>query len=517
MSAGRGQRSLERSIAYNAASNYAGQVATIATGLLLTPFLLAHLGAADYGLWVLVGALAGYGSLLDLGIASAVVKYTAEHRARGAGEQAGAVLATALGLYLLLGLAAILLGALLAPVLPALMHLPPDQEIKARWLVLLAGISAGVSIPGAATYSILRGLQRFDLANLIGIAGTLLYAGGLVAVLLAGGGVIGMMVVSILVSAVMQIPAVILIRRAAPDLAPHWRAIDRSQVSAVAGFSSSTFVVNLAGQLRAKTDELVIAASLPVAAITPYALANRLSETAQLLAQQFTKVLLPVASMLDATDAQGQLRNLYILSTRLTLAIFVPFACVLVLLAQPLLTLWVGAQYAGTTSLVLILTLARLLSISQWPALAVLTGAARHRPLAVYAIVSGVANLLLSLLLVRWLGLEGVALGTLIPVAIETFGFAMPYALRSIGVSGREALARMWGPALLPALPAVLVLAVLRLALNPTSLLAVAAAGCAGLGVYALVYLAMGACAEERQMVRRALGQLQRSLREREA
>ena len=41
-----------------------------------------------------------------------------------------------------------------------------------------------------------------------------------------------------------------------------------------------------------------------------------------------------------------------------------------------------------------------------------------------------------------------------------------------------------------------------------STLLAVAAAGCAGLGVYALVYLSMGACAEERQMVRRALGQL---------
>jgi O-antigen/teichoic acid export membrane protein len=317
-----------------------------------------------------------------------------------------------------------------------------------------------------------------------------------------------MMVVSILVSAAMQLPAVLLIRRTAPDLRLHWRAINRGQVRAVAGFSSSTFVVNLAGQLRSKTDELVIAASLPVAAVTPYALANRLSETAQLFALQFTKVLLPVASALEAKDARAQLRDLYILSTRLTLAIFAPLACVLVVLAQPLLALWVGAQYAGSTSLVLILTLARLLSISQWPALAVLTGGARHRPLAVYAILSGVANLLLSLLLVRWLGVVGVALGTLIPVTVETFGFAMPYALRSIGVGGREALRRIWGPALLPVLPAVLVLGALRLVVNPTSLLAVAAAASVGLSVYVLVYLAMGACTKERQMLHRAASQL---------
>jgi O-antigen/teichoic acid export membrane protein len=416
--------------------------------------------------------------------------------------------ATAVALYLLLGLAAVLLGALLAPVFPYLIHLPPGQEGIARWLVLLTGISVGVAIPSAATYAILRGLQRFDLANLISITGTLLYASGMAAVLLTGGGVLAMMVVSIAVSAAMQLPAVLLIRRIAPDLKLHWRAIDRSQLRTVAAFSSSTFVANLAGQLRTKTDEFVIAAFMPVAAVTPYALANRLSETAQLFAQQFTKVLLPVASMLDATQAQTQLRNLYILSTRLVLAIFLPLACVLVVLAQPLLTLWVGAQYAGSTVLVLILTLARLITISQWPALAVLTGTARHRPLAIFAILSGVGNLLLSLLLVQWWGLTGVALGTLIPVSVETFCFALPYALRSIGVGWREAAARMVGPALVPVLPAMVVLIWLRGALAPASLPAVAAVAALGLLTYAVVYLAMGACAEERLLLRQAWQQL---------
>jgi O-antigen/teichoic acid export membrane protein len=327
-------------------------------------------------------------------------------------------------------------------------------------------------------------------------------------VLLAGGGVIGMMVVSIAVSALMQLPAVLLIRCVAPDLKLQWRAIDSGQLRTVAAFSSSTFVTNLAGQLRSKTDEFVIAAFLPVAAVTPYALANRLSETAQIFAQQFTKVLLPVASALDATQAQTQLRSLYILGTRLALAIFLPLACVLVVLAQPLLALWVGSQYAGSTTLVLILTLARLLATSQWPALAVLTGTARHRPLAVFAILSGVGNLLLSILLVQRLGLIGVALGTLIPVSVETFCFAMPYALRSIGVSRREAAARMWGPALIPALPAGLVLIWLQRALSPTSLFAVTATAAVGLLTYAVIYLAMGACAEERQLLRRAAGQL---------
>ena len=117
-----------------------------------------------------------------------------------------------------------------------------------------------------------------------------------------------MMVVAIFVTAVMQIPSILLIRRVAPGLRLHWRAADRRQLRTVAGFSSSTFITNLAGQLKTKTDEIVIGLFLPLAAVTPYALANRLSETAQIFAQQFIKVLLPIASMYDATDARERLR-----------------------------------------------------------------------------------------------------------------------------------------------------------------------------------------------------------------
>jgi O-antigen/teichoic acid export membrane protein len=515
---GNERRGMEQRVLYNTASNYAAQIVTIGLGLLLTPFLLHSLGPSAYGLWVLVSSVAGYGALLDFGIASAVVKYTSEYQARREQTQADSLVATAVSLYLLLGLAAMLLGLILAPIFPHLFSVPPGSEATASALVLLAGINVGVAIPSAATTAILRGLHRFDLANLIGIAGTLLNALLTVVVVLAGGELIGMMIVAIFVTAVMQIPSILLIRRVAPELRLHWRAADRRQLRTVAGFSSSTFITNLAGQLKTKTDEIVIGLFLPLAAVTPYALANRLSETAQIFAQQFIKVLLPIASMYDATDARARLRALYVLSTRLTLAIFVPFACVLVVLAQPLLTLWVGAAYANSTVLVLILTLARLFDISQWPAASVLTGMARHRPLAFISIGSGVVNLVLSLLLVQRYGVIGVALGTLIPATLETLLLKLPLARRAIGVSWREVAAQMFWPALGPAAPALLVLLALRSLLAPATLPAVTAVGVAGLGVYAAGYLLFGATADERRLygsvTATTLGSLQHGLQQ---
>ncbi|HEY8765072.1 MAG TPA: hypothetical protein VIM18_12830, partial [Solirubrobacteraceae bacterium] len=56
------------------ASNVAGQVVVLGVWFALTPFMVHRLGAANYGLWVLVASLVAYGNLLDLGVGAAVTK-----------------------------------------------------------------------------------------------------------------------------------------------------------------------------------------------------------------------------------------------------------------------------------------------------------------------------------------------------------------------------------------------------------------------------------------------------------
>jgi len=261
-------------------------------------------------------------------------------------------------------------------------------------------------------------------------------------------------------------------------------------------------MLQISGRLQTKTDEIVIGAFLPITAVTPYSIARRLSEVAGLLTNQFMKVLLPLASQLNAENDKARLRLLYITSTRLTLAIFLPIGCMLVVLAGPILTVWVGAAYAGYAHLVVILTLASLIDTSQWPAGSVLQGIARHRPLALISLCTALANLALSIVLVRSMGVTGVALGTLIPTSVASLGFILPYAMRVIGVSGVETLKEIFSPALLPAVPMVIVLYVLRQVIALSSLLSIMVVAGIGLLVYLIGYFATGASELERQTYR---------------
>ncbi len=94
---------LGRRIFLSTASNYVGQIVVIGVWFLLTPFILDRLGATQYGLWVLVASFLAYGTLLDLGVNEAVVKYVAEHRAKGDSEAASSLIATTLWIYMAVG------------------------------------------------------------------------------------------------------------------------------------------------------------------------------------------------------------------------------------------------------------------------------------------------------------------------------------------------------------------------------------------------------------------------------
>lgn len=483
-------------------SNYVGKFIAVGTWFFLTPFILHQLGASGYGLWVLVGSVVNYGALLDLGIASAVTKYVAEYLARGESHQARGLVATTLRLYSLLGLVVIVLSAAIAPIFPTLFNVSFDARATASWLVLLMGVTVGISIPCMTATAVLQGLQRYDVVNLIGIVGTLVSAAATVAVLLLGGGVLGMVAINIPVALATQAASIWFINRIAPELRFGWRGAERGLAQTILSFSWSVFAIHVASRLQTQTDEIVIGAFLPVSAVTPYAIARRLSEAGQLLTAQFMKVLLPLASELDAEDDRARLRSLYIASTRLTLAVSLPIASTVVVLAGPILTAWVGAAYAGYTDLVAILSVAGLISISQWPAGLILQGMARHKWLGLTSVCSAVANLALSIALLPSFGLTGVAFGTLIPTAAECLGVVLPYAMRLLGVSARDGVREILVPAVAPVVPMGMVLYGLQRAVEPSSWPSIVLVAGPGLLVYAIGYLSFGATRVERETYR---------------
>lgn len=494
---------LPRLAARGAVSNYAGQIVVLAAAVLLTPVVLHHVGAVAFSLWVLANALTGYGGLLDLGIAAATQKYVAEHRARGEDRELSAYVTAALALFGGLGIAAFAVFAALSPFVAGLFGVDPRYAGTAAWLTLLVGAQVATALPGSLPTAILRGAQQFELANVVVIAGTLLNVVATLAALWLGGGIVAVAVAGVCSSALVQLPAAVLVHRTIPSLRIEPGGLSLERIRSIFSFSVGVFAFRVSDVATRRADPLVIGAALPVRLIAPYALAQRIPEAASILTNQVAQVFMPVASSLEAADHRRVLGSLFLGATRVSLAVALALDLSVGILGSSILAVWVGESYSAYGHLVAILAAASIVAALTGPAGAILTGIGRHRPLGWMTLGAAAAQIALSLALVFRFGLTGVAVGTLVPAVVETLGFVIPYSLRTMGVSMRTFVNEAIAPTVLPAgaLAAVEIAASALLDTHRLGYLLATVA--AGIAAFAAIYVPFSSSERERAFYRR--------------
>jgi O-antigen/teichoic acid export membrane protein len=484
--------------------NTFAKLASLALWFLISPFLLRGLGAEAFAARFLLASLASFSALFDYAISTAIVRDVAAARARASPREDGPLVATAwaacVGYAALLAVAALAL----APLLSRWIAGGALTRAAATHLVWLTAVEAIVMLAFMATTAVLRGLQRFDLANVSTLLVGVLTAGAAVASLALGGDVRGMVAATSAAMALVVVVNLRLVRRAEPGWRVSWRDARWTLLAPIRRYASPIYVASLANQIQTRTGEILVAALLPVGAVTPFHLARRLGEVPSIFSEQFLRVLLPLASELEASGDGARLRELYLTGTRISLALLLSTGCLLGACAGPLLALWIGAEFARFAPVVVALVAMMVVQSSQAIAATVLQGMNRHRPLALIAVTSGGASIALSFLLVPRLGLLGVSIALLVPTALAAFLGVVPYASKTLEVRSTELLARAAWPAAAPLAPMLAVVWLLREGLGDGSWPRLALVGGAGLLVYGAIYLRFGVGALERRLVRSA-------------
>jgi O-antigen/teichoic acid export membrane protein len=168
--------SLARRALGNVISSWAGLAINIAVGLVLSPFILHHLGDEAFGLWVLIFSLTGYYGIFDFGIRSSLVRYVSKFEATGDKDQLARLVNTGLFTYACLGLFLMVPTIIGSFYVDRLFHIPPQFVRDARILFLMLGTSLALGFPLGISGGVLEGLQRFYLINWTNVVSALMRA-----------------------------------------------------------------------------------------------------------------------------------------------------------------------------------------------------------------------------------------------------------------------------------------------------------------------------------------------------
>jgi O-antigen/teichoic acid export membrane protein len=450
-----------RSLLRNALASY-GNRGALAVGVLVsTPVLFRGLGVAAFGTWSVVVTFGAVFSLGELGFARGITKVTAELIGKRRYDELSRTFGVAVALLTGLGLLAALSAATVGFAAPGVAASGYESEF--RWAMLVLAAERLLYFPLSTCGATLAGYQRYDLVNIASITNSLGFPAAAIAVVASGGGVVAVA----LAWAGMHLASGFLqwsfLRRLNAGLSIKPRLGDRRERRTLLAFSSFVLFAESMTFVGQRMDTLVIAAIRNAAAAGPYAAMLKLQTGVQSLTLPFVYLLMPMMSDLWARGQASTIRARLAVATRVSCQLTLPVAAALAIFAGDVVHLWLGGGAPDSTSRILaVLMVAQIPALTAAPAEQVLIGIGRVRAIGVLALVEGVANLAVSVILVRRYGAIGAAIGTLSTTAVLA-PVKVPLAARALDYPLERLLRATVVPAVTASLPALAVMVTIRL------------------------------------------------------
>ncbi len=497
-------------LARNLSTRYVLIGINVLIGMVMLRYNMRELGVETYGLWMLAASVTTYFTVLDMGYGSAVVKFVAEFRTRRDAQALNETLSTMFYVFCAIGMVCYLAAIAVAAWLPALFNLAPGQEWTGRWVLLLVALQVALYFPFSVYGGVINGFERYYINNVVGIGFNIATAAVNVVVLQLGYGLLEL----VTATTAMRIAPFWLYRmnarRTFPDLQISPRLFRREGLRTLTSFSVYVAAIDWSSRLSYATATLYLGAFLNMVAVAVYVVAQRLSDALLTITLQLHTLLFPaVVRRAAAGEIQSQ-RALLVKAARFQLAVAMALCAAAGSLASPIIILWLDSgtmtpaalsQSAHVAELLIFIVVLR-----AWIAMpsTLLKGSGHHRYLARVAAGGAMANLLLSIPLVKSWGPVGAAVGMALPTLVMCTLFVFPRACRVVGLGVWRGYREIVWPAVWPAAIVVGLLVAARGVWSP-GVVAVTLELLAACLVYASLFFWCGLGREERQWIRSAV------------
>jgi O-antigen/teichoic acid export membrane protein len=457
---------IKRNIWRNTFSNYLYLGLRLVLGLIMFRMIYRELTKEEFGFWAWVWSVFGYGVLLDFGFGFTAQKRVAELSIRQEWTKLSQVLSTIFFSYVGLAAVIVLVGVFGSDLIMTLFsNVSEENQERFAEILIYFFCGLGLAFPLGLFPEMLRGQQRIALANAIFSFALLI---NFTLVVLAVHYHWGLKVLFLTALLCTFIPDLIcglfaMQRLTGVKISP--RFFSTAMVRETMTFSVFAYVTTVSNLLLGKTDQLVIGATLGLAAVALYQAGAKVAEIFTSLSQQLPETLSPVAAHLHARGDRQVLQRLLIDGTRFTVMIETPVYLICAFYMDGLLRLLTGESVSTTFwvgQVLLFWTYTTVVTQSVSKRIYMMCG--HERRLMFLGVGEAVLNLALSVgLVLYYRNVLCVALGSLISTFIFGWFFLWPWAAREARLSGWTLARMVLGPTWLACVPLLVLIAFERL------------------------------------------------------
>lgn len=403
----------------------------IVAGVITTRLLFLGLGDVGYGFWILLWSVFGYSLLLDFGFGTSVQKYAAELSAKENYKLFNKQLSTILGSYSAMSVIIILLSAIAAYFLSSIFSIENHNVEFYQKVFFVFGIGCGLLFPLGAFAEVLKGIGKIHIRNIIELISVTINLIGIYYLMENNYSVLELTIFALSLNLLTNISMVILTYYYLPQLNISIKNFDFSYLKEIISFSFFAYLIMFANMIIYKTDQILVGIMLGMAPVALYQIGSRLPDLLNKFANQFQNNLAPIAAKFNHTGELQRLKTIMFQSNRIVMLGTTLLFIMLIFLTKPILFIWLEI----TNQEVILISYIMLLSVylliifrSVNSKILLMTG--YHKFLSKIAIYESIANVIASILLIKYLGVVGVALGTIIPNFIISVFIIFPLAVK---------------------------------------------------------------------------------------
>lgn len=416
--------------------SYAGEVIKIFISLIYTPIMLRLLGQSEYGLYQLVYSVVSYLSLLSMGFGSSYLRFYSRYKVQEDEEGIAKLNGMFMLIFCSISVICILCGSVMIANIRSIFGsgLTDGEYSTARILMGLLVLNLAITFPNSVFNCSITAHERFLFQKLLILVHNIFSPFLTLPLLLLGYGSIGMASITTILTFGVLISNM---RYCFKKL--HIRFIFRGfQLKLFKEMWIFTFFIflnQIIDQINWSVDKFLLGRLSGTTAVAIYGVGGQINTLYLQFSTSVSNVFVPKVNRIVAeADDNAQLTRLFTKVGRIQFLILGLILSGFLFLGTPFVRLWAGEEYAASYKVALLLIAPVTVPLIQNIGIEIQRAKNMHKARSIVYLFIAIANVFISIPLIRVYGPVGAAVGTALSLLIGNIIFMNLYYHVRIGL-----------------------------------------------------------------------------------
>jgi len=416
--------------------SYISEIIKILSALVYTPIMLRLLGQSEYGLYQLVHSVVAYLGLLSLGFNASYVRFYSRFKAYNKGNEIARLNGMFMTVFIGIAIIALVCGSFMTINIRAIFKdgLTDIEYGTARTLMILMVINLALTFPNSVFTCISSAHERFFFQRLLTVLNNLLNPFLSLPLLLLGYGSIGMVAVTTAIT-LGQMAANMWYVFAKLKEKFVFHHFQFSLLKEIWGFTFFIFLNQIIDQINWSVDRFLIGRMINTTAVAVYGLGSQINSMYLMLSSSISSVFVPkVNRIVTESDDNHELSVLFNRIGRIQFMVLTLVMTGFIFFGEPFMRFWGGSGYGDSYYVALWLIIPVTVPLIQNLGIEIQRAKNKHKVRAVVYFGIAIANIFLSIPLIKIYGPIGAAIGTAIALIVGNIIFMNWYYDHRIGL-----------------------------------------------------------------------------------